>query len=85
MSDSDPVSTPEKPVDEQPKKYDDMTAEERAEHDRLQRKREEEEQNGLPSICSFVNPTTGADCSAIILPPRTFILSRLPTCTRNPT
>jgi len=51
MSDTDPAPTPDTPentVDESPKKYDDMTSEERAEHDRLQRKREEEEQNALP-------------------------------------
>jgi len=48
MSDSEPVSTPEEVVETSPKKYDDMSSDERAEYDALQRKREEEEQNALP-------------------------------------
>lgn len=46
MDPSDPVPTPVSALDAPLKKYDDMTTEERAEFDRLARKREEEEQAG---------------------------------------
>lgn len=47
-SQTDPVPTPESAPDVPTKKYDEMTSEERAEYDQLQRKREEEEQATLP-------------------------------------
>lgn len=50
MDPSDPVPTPISALDAPLKKYDDMDTEERAEYDRLARKREEEEQAGLCSI-----------------------------------
>ncbi len=43
-SQADPVPTPASAPDVPTKKYEDMTSEERAEYDRVQRKREEEEQ-----------------------------------------
>jgi len=43
-SQADPVPVPASAPDVPTKKYEDMTSEERAEYDRIQRKREEEEQ-----------------------------------------
>jgi len=48
MDPSDPVPTPVSALDAPLKKYDDMDTGERAEYDRLARKREEEEQAALP-------------------------------------
>ncbi|KAF8337483.1 putative nudC protein [Cantharellus anzutake] len=47
-SSTDPVPTPESALDVSTKNYEDMSSEERAEYDRLERKREEEEQATLP-------------------------------------
>lgn len=54
----DPVPTPVSALDAAAiKSYDDMTPEERAEYDRLARKREEQEQAGPPpSPAFFIRP-----------------------------
>ena len=63
-SQTDPVPTPESAPDVPTKKYDEMTSEERAEYDRLQREREEEEQ---ASKCYATCPISSIDHDTVLV------------------